>query len=77
MHQPVPTITPASPVVRSAREVITHSGAVTLALLADPMRDLRAIRRLNPALALALAPFLDAVMDLDARTGFLDDPSAA
>lgn len=63
-----------APVVRSVREVITASGQVTRAMLGDPTGEIHAIGRRNPALAEALAPFLDAVMDLDYRTGFLDDP---
>ena len=72
--QPIPTtpIRPPEPVIRHCRAVIEQSGRVTLALLADPVHDIGQIRRVNPALADALAPFLDAVMTLDATTGFLD-----
>lgn len=74
--QPIPVIRPSEPLTRHCRDVIAQAGHVTVAMLADPERDMhmRIIRRVNPALALALAPFLDAVMTLDARTGFLDDP---
>ena len=65
---------PVEPVIRHCRDVVAQSAHVTRALLADPARDLRVIRRVNPALATALTPFLDAVMTLDATTGFLDDP---
>lgn len=72
------TLTADDPVVRHCREVIAQSGAVTLAVLDDPASDLhmRTIARVNPALAGALRTFLDAVMTLDATTGFLNQTSA-
>ena len=71
--QPIPVIPPADPLTQHCRAVIEQAGHVTLTLLGDHMRDIRVIRQVNPALASALAPFLDAVMTLDATTGFLDD----
>lgn len=72
------TPTPPAPLVRACRDIITHAGVVATTLtgpvdpsvqrLDDPLEELHMT---NPALAAALAPMLDAVMDLDARTGFL------
>lgn len=62
---------PTATVMRSCREVITAAGTVTSMLAHDPRAAVAALEQVNPALAGPLASMFDAVMDLDARTGFL------
>jgi hypothetical protein len=71
--------TTLSPVARTCRDVINSAAAVTRMLLGNPDPDqpdytspLADLEATNPALAALLAPMLDSVMELEARTGFLD-----
>lgn len=78
-HSAAPSMmAPPAPLVRACRDVITSAGVVTTVLAGpfDPNQEsdvnpLDGLRAMNPALADALMPLMDAVMELDERTGFL------
>jgi hypothetical protein len=78
--QPIPPtiITPPEPLVRSCATIVDSARAVYHAAFGTPDPSapryddpLDQVRTVNPALADALAPMLDAVIELDSRTGFL------